>query len=296
MYDPSRRSLARRILDRCVGWLVEGLFALLRLIGPDRASALGGWIARSLGPYLGVSNVARDNLRRAMPELDAAARVRMLREVWDNLGRTATEFPHMDEIAATRTEIVGGEILERIRASGRGAIFFTAHAANWEIAPRVLQQRGIQLNVIYRTLNNPHIDALIQRYRGTGGESIIAKGAPGARETIRLLQAGRYLGLLLDQKMNDGIPIPFFGIDAMTPPAAATLALRYGIPLVPGQVERLDGAHFRLTIHEPIAIVATGDRHADVRQTMTAVSAEIERWVRADPGRWLWLHRRWPKR
>ena len=185
MYDPSRRSLARRILDRCVGWLVEGLFALLRLIGPDRASALGGSIARSLGPYLGVSNVARDNLRRAMPELDAAARARMLREVWDNLGRTATEFPHMDEIAATRTEIVGGEILERIRASGRGAIFFTAHAANWEIAPRVLQQRGVQLNVIYRTLNNPHIDALIQRYRGTGGESIIAKGAPGARETIR---------------------------------------------------------------------------------------------------------------
>ena len=295
MYDTDRRSTARRILDRGVGLFAAGLFAALRLAGPDRASAFCGGVARLLGPHVGVSRVARDNLRRAMPELDAAARERILRQVWDNLGRIVGEFPHMHALAATRTELVGGEVLDAIKRDGRGAIFFTAHAANWEIAPRVLQLHGVDLNVIYRTLNNPHIDALIERYRGSASESLLPKGVPGARETIRLLQAGRHIGLLLDQKMNDGIPIPFFGIDAMTPPAAAMLALRYGVPLVPGQVERLDGAHFRLTIHPPIAVATTGDRHEDARRMMTAVSAEIERWVRADPGRWLWLHRRWPK-
>jgi KDO2-lipid IV(A) lauroyltransferase len=149
--------------------------------------------------------------------------------------------------------------------------------------------------VIYRAPNNPHLAALIARERGASAGSIIAKGAQGARETIRLLQAGQPIGLLLDQKMNDGIPVPFFGIEAMTPPAAALLALRYGVPLIPGRVERLGGARFRVTVGEPIPVADTGDRHADARRIMGAVSAEIERWVRADPGQWLWLHRRWPK-
>jgi KDO2-lipid IV(A) lauroyltransferase len=295
MYDPARRGLFGRIVDDCVGAIVRALMRLLRALGPDRASALGGAVGRSIGPWLPVSRVGRENLARAMPELDAAARARLLREVWDNLGRIAGEFPHLRTLAADRTEVVGAEILERVAASGRGGIFFTAHLANWEIAPMVVRRLGIALNVIYRAPNNPHLERLIATERGTGSESVIPKGASGARETIRLLQSGRHIGLLLDQKMNDGIPIPFFGIDAMTPPAAALLALRFGVPLVPGRVERLDGARFRLTILEPIEVVATGDRHADARRTMTAISAEIERWVRADPGRWLWLHRRWPK-
>ena len=295
MYDPARRGRLGRLVDRCVGAIAEAALAGLRALGPDRASALGGAIARAIGPHLGVSRVARDNLRRAMPELDAAARERILREVWDNLGRVAGEFPHLRALAESRTELVGAEILKRVVDGGRGAILFTAHAANWEVAPMVAQRHGLSLNVIYRAPNNPHLAALIARERGASAGSIIAKGAQGARETIRLLQAGQPIGLLLDQKMNDGIPVPFFGIEAMTPPAAALLALRYGVPLIPGRVERLGGARFRVTVGEPIPVADTGDRHADARRIMGAVSAEIERWVRADPGQWLWQHRRWPK-
>ena len=44
--------------------------------------------------------------------------------------------------------------------------------------------------------------------------------------------------MLVDQKMNDGIPVPFFGRDAMTAPALALLALRYDCAVVPIRMER----------------------------------------------------------
>ena len=39
----------------------------------------------------------------------------------------------------------------------------------------------------------------------------------------------------------------------------------------------------------------SGDRAADVLALMTEVNLTIERWVRAQPEFWLWLHRRWPR-
>jgi KDO2-lipid IV(A) lauroyltransferase len=100
--------------------------------------------------------------------------------------------------------------------------------------------------------------------------------------------------MLVDQKMNDGITVPFFGRPAMTAPAIARLGLRFQCPLLPIRVERLQGARFRLTVLPALDIVDTGDAAADVLSTMTRVNAVIESWVRARPEQWLWLHRRWP--
>ena len=100
--------------------------------------------------------------------------------------------------------------------------------------------------------------------------------------------------MLVDQKLNDGIAVPFFGRDAMTAPALAQLALKYRCPVVPARLERLDGARFRLTFQPPMELPDTGDREADVFETMRRVNAIFEDWIRARPEQWLWLHRRWP--
>lgn len=294
MADGAKRPLARRAGDLVVGWVVRGLFVVLRALGPDLSSALGGAVARAIGPFLGASRVAEANLLRFMPQLDAAGRRRVLAEVWDNLGRTGAEFPHLRFLAAERTEVVGTEVFERIRASGRGAIFFCAHTANWEIAPPAARRFGVFVNVVYRAMSNPHVDAIVLRERGLGADSAVAKGPAGARRLVALAAAGRHIAVLLDQKMNDGIPAPFFGVDAMSAPAPAQLALRNDLPLVPVRIERLSGARFRMTVHEPLARPATGDRRKDVAALVAAVNSTIEGWVRERPGEWLWLHRRWP--
>ena len=100
--------------------------------------------------------------------------------------------------------------------------------------------------------------------------------------------------MLVDQKMNDGIPVPFFGRDAMTAPALARLALRYKCRVIPARAERLGGARFRLTFYDPMPLPDTGNLQADTLTLMTAVNAQIEAWIRERPDHWFWLHRRWP--
>jgi KDO2-lipid IV(A) lauroyltransferase len=123
---------------------------------------------------------------------------------------------------------------------------------------------------------------------------MLPKGSKGARRSLELLRTGKALGMLLDQKMNDGISVPFFGRNAMTAPALAQFALKFGCPVLPAHAVRLSGAHLRVIVEPPIAIPDTDERHAAILSIMTEVNRIIEGWIRSHPDQWLWLHRRWP--
>ncbi len=109
------------------------------------------------------------------------------------------------------------------------------------------------------------------------------------------MKEGKTLGILVDQKMNDGISVPFMGREAMTAPALAELALRYDCPVVPAHVVRLSGATFEVFVEEPLVVKKTGNRHLDVAALMEQVNQTMETWVREHPEQWLWVHNRWPK-
>lgn len=282
--------------------LARAALALLRALGPEAASNLGGAVLRVLGPLLPVSKTADHNLRRALPELDAPARKRIIRAVWDNLGRTIAEFPHLPALRRTASgpgfEIMGEEIARAQAARGGPAIFFSAHIGNWEILPPIAADYGMALASFYRAPANPYIDALTNtlRRRAIGMEiDNFPKGTAGAKAAFAHLTRRGYLGILVDQKLNDGIEARLFGMPAMTTPAPATLALRFRCPVVPGHIQRLGPARFRLVVEPPLPLPDSGDRAADVAELTQAVNDCIERWIRARPGEWLWLHRRWPK-
>src|SRR5207248_8425598 len=151
-------------------------------------------------------------------------------------------------------------------------------------------QYGIPVAQIYRASNNPLLDRMIARFRGDAGE-LIPKGTVAARRAIAALRRGTHLTLLADQKMNDGIPVPFFGRPAMTAPALASLALRFDCELLPARVERLGGARFRLTVFPPLPLPRSGDHHADLAAVMARVNETLAAWIRDRPEQWLSLHR-----
>jgi KDO2-lipid IV(A) lauroyltransferase len=283
-------------LEAAAVWVVFHFFKLMPI---DLASAIGGWIGRAVGYRLPVTRRARRNLQRFFPEWSDAEREACLLRMWDNLGRTAGEYPHIDEVGygpGQRVEIVGQEHLEFLRDDGQPGIFFSAHLANWELAGLSAARHGLPISLIYRAANNPSVNWIFTHGRSVGGIDVIPKGAAGARMALEKLKHGGHLGLLADQKMNDGISVPFFGVEAMTAPALAVFALRFRCPVVPAHVVRIGGAHFRIVFEPPMRFEATGDRQADVLRAMTAVNAIIERWVREQPDQWLWLHKRWPDR
>ena len=283
-------------LEAASARLLLCLFAMLSL---DRASALGGRLARAIGPRLAVSHTARRNLGHAFPDKSSGEIEAIIQGMWDNLGRVAAEYAHLGKIDVTdpagRVDVVGVENVELLRDDQKSGIFFSAHLGNWEIASLGATQNGVPLTQIYRSPNNPLMEPVLQSLRAPVGGRNFPKGSAGAKQLIRAISRGDHLGMLIDQKLNEGIAVPFFGRDAMTAPALAQLALKYGCPVVPARVERLEGAHFRLTVYPPLTLPDSGDRKADVAAVMGQVNAVIEDWIRARPEQWLWLHRRWPE-
>ncbi len=277
-------------------------FALLRALGPVAASNLGGRLARTIGPLLPVSRVADANLRRAMPELDAASRRTIVRGVWDNLGRTVGELPHVADLRPTACgpgwELQGAATVRMLAARSGPMVWISAHLANWELMPRAAACEGVAVALVYRNIANPYLDALVLRLRRRAvGADIpsFPKGAAGARGALGWLARGGRLAMLVDQKMNDGIESRLFGLPAMTAPAMAALALRHRCPLVPAHAERLGPARFRVVCEPPIPLPDSGDRRADVAAVTQAINDRLEAWIRARPAEWLWLHRRWPR-
>ncbi|MGC9270504.1 lysophospholipid acyltransferase family protein [Acidiphilium sp.] len=280
----------------------RGFLAVFRALPPARASALAGAIGRAIGPLIPTSRVADANLRAAMPEYDAASRRAIIASVWDNLARNAGEFPHLASLRPT-TEgpgicFSGAEHARALAAAGGPAILLTAHCGNWEILPVALRELGLSFAFFYRAAANPAVDRMIIDLRTAAmGEAVpmFAKGAAGARGAYAHLARGGMLCMLVDQKLNDGIAIPFFGIDAMTAPALAVFARKFRCPILPVHVERTGAARLHVIIEPAIYAQTTDDKAADIAATILWMNRTIERWVRARPGQWLWLHRRWPK-
>ena len=288
---------AKRLRDWTEGLFARFAFGFFHLLPLDAASALGGWLARSVGPLLGISKRARLNLRHALPDISEADIDRIVRGMWDNLGRVVAEYPHLNEFKlyepGGRVTVEGVREFVDTRGPKTRFIFFSAHLGNWEIATLAAKQSGLDVIAIYRAANNPFVDAIINEARG-GGIELVPKGSSAARRAIGALAEGKHICMLVDQKMNDGIAVPFFGRDAMTAPALARLALRYDCVVLPCHVERVRGATFRFVTDPPIPLPRTGGSQADVHQLMTAVNAAVEGWVRRRPEQWFWLHRRWP--
>ena len=294
----AKRGPARAARHVCEAAVAHALFTLLGALPVGWASAVGAALGGFIGPLLPVHRQGLDNLARALPERSPAEVRRIARRVWCHLGRVAAEYPHLRRFSVDapdgRIELVGRAHLDEARRSATGGIFVSGHIGNWEIAAPTLERDGIPVTAVYRAANNPMVDRMIARFRSTVVQHLVPKGHDGTRELVRALGAGRHVALLVDQKLNSGIPVPFFGRDAMTAPAVATFALRYDCPIWPVRVERLGGVEYRVTIYPKLALPEEGTREERTRAIMVTINQVLEDWIRERPEQWLWLHRRWP--
>lgn len=258
------------------------LFGVFRLLPAPAASAFGGWIGRTIGPLLGASKKARRHIEKSLPGRDPAP---IIRDMWNNLGRTMAEYPHLKTLIERHTEIHG-----YLPEGHRQFIFFSGHLANWEMsATGMMHFFGIAPHLIYRAPNNPYVQNMLDRSRSLNGEiTTIPKSSQGARDMVRALKKGESLGILIDQKYNEGIEADFFEQPAMTSPAFVQLAQKFDLPLIPVRPERVNGCQFRITIYPPIPVK---DRPAE--DVVAEAHRLLENWIDERPGQWLWLHRRW---
>lgn len=295
---PLQRKLIRWFVRPPVAAAAYVLFGILAILPVDAASAFGAALLRTAGPLHGADRIARRNLERAFPEKSKEEIESILCGMWDNLGRVLGEWPHLNGLFRSgfgdRVEVAGAEHLVRAREAGGPVIAITGHHGNWELAGAVSAAHGMPLTVIYRPAQNAAVNGLLHwaRRHFTGGQ--LPKGKDAATGALAVLRNGGRLGVLIDQKLNEGVPVPFFGRDAMTSPVAARLALRFRCPVLAIRAERTKGARFRVTVYPPMELPDTGDRQRDQAELMLAMSRMLEDWVRESPEQWFWVHKRWP--
>ncbi len=292
----------RSALMRDLIWRLEAagfdLFTvIIRLLPLDFASGCGGALFKALGPLTSAHRTAERSLRLAFPNMGEGERAAILAAQWDNFGRYVFEFPVTDRlsVASGRVELVNFERMTDVAKSGRPVVLLTGHFSNLEIMATAIVAAGIECEITYRAANNPYVDARIKASRRRYGVRLLApKGGEGARALLEAMSVGRSVAILNDQRYDDGVAGPFFGREVMTNPAAARLALRFKTYIQPASIFRLKGARFRFVTYEPIEVVNTGDRAADMAAGVAAINAFIEARVREQPGEWWWLHKRWP--
>jgi KDO2-lipid IV(A) lauroyltransferase len=279
--------------------LVKMAYGLICLMPVSVASALGGYFAAIIGPHVSRTRIARRNLAMAMPTLDRPETEKIIKGMWNNIGRTFVEYPHITRMDFPTmrglAELEGIEHIRNADLAGRGGIFFTGHLGNFEFGPKLFASHGFPLHVVFRRSNNPGLHTLIHTLRNRYLAGSISKGKAGSRQMIEILKKGERIGIMLDQKMNDGIPVRFFGVDAMTAPAVARLALKYRCHVLPTRIIRTAGVKHKVIVYPPIAIPDTGDLHKDVHTIMTRINSILEGWIREYPEQWFWVHNRWPE-
>jgi KDO2-lipid IV(A) lauroyltransferase len=280
--------------------LLALLWKMSANLSPDRASAACRRLLKLFGPRLShKTRIFKRNLALAFPDKTAAELDALSRQIWGNLGAVLAEYPHLEDICGReaeqriKTQVKGN--IQALSQSGKGAIFVSAHLANWEVCPAAGARLGLSLKVVYTPLQNPWLDRMLLRHRQALGYEPISRDG-SMPQIIRQLAAGGSVGMIIDQRFDNGEPVPFFGMDKCTTLIPARLALRFNCELVPVRVERLQGARFRVTFYEPVRPDNDVANERDqLLQMMTQVNALFETWIREHPQQWLCSKRRWPK-
>jgi Kdo2-lipid IVA lauroyltransferase/acyltransferase len=294
-------ALSRKAVYWLQAQMIFAMMGTLRLL-PARL-ALDGLAAqaRRIGPLLGRNRVALANIARAMPELDEAGRRAVAGEMWENMARLAGEYVFLDDIVDInvenqqlgRVEVIGVDIFMSLVANPRPRIFFTAHMGNFELLPIAAAAYGLDVTAMFRPPNNPYVADRILRARRTSMGHLVPSKAGAAITLARVLDAGGSVGVLIDQKFTRGLDTQFFGVPCLTNPLVAKLARQYDCDIHPAHCIRLPGGRFRLTLEPAIAIPRDARGRVDETALMQAINDKVESWVRADPGQWMWFHKRW---
>lgn len=286
-------------------WLIArfamGVFWLLRRLPPDMALDFAAAVARKIGPWVGRHRTAVSNLKAAYPEKSAQEIDAIALDMWSNMAKLATEYFFLDTLfdydplapAHGRVTVVGEEHFLRIASEKKPHIIFTGHLGNFELLPIAGETFGMKVTALFRPPNNPYIAKYILSTRRSSMGELVASNTGAAFALAATLEKGGNVGALVDQKFNKGVLTTFFGRDCESNPVVPMLARRFDCDVYPTRCVRLPGNRYRLEVEDRLELARDEDGDIDVRAATQQLNDVVERWVREDPGQWMWFHKRW---
>ena len=241
----------------------------------------------------------RENLSIAFPEKSGAELQQLILQSWRSAGRVLAEYPHFNTIYESRDrQRLHTKLLDPTLRFGEGCppvVIVGAHHCNWEMVASAMGKLGIPSVSLYTPPNNPLLDQMLSKSRKKLNCELIPRDN-AARVLMRATKQGRSAGLVMDRRVDDGIPVPFFGRDKPSTLLPAKLALKFGIDLIPARVERLRDAEFKVSFYPPVRPTdPTAAENEQAVDMITQVHEQFEEWIRAEPQDWFCSKRMWPK-
>jgi KDO2-lipid IV(A) lauroyltransferase len=235
------------------------------------------------------------HLTIAFPEKDSSWVRHTARSCFIHLGKSVLEVMLMTPRRLDQViEFRGEETLRTAIGIGKGVIYVTGHIGNWEIMGHDVAAR-YNLSVIAAPIEPEQVNDMIVGLRAGMGVRTILRSRPGAsRELVRVFKENRIMGILIDQDTDvESTFVDFMARPAWTPTAAASMALKFGAPVVFGYIQRNKDNRHTIIVEGPLELVNSGDREKDIIANTAMLTKKIEGAIRRNPEQWVWMHRRW---
>lgn len=230
--------------------------------------------------------LAVTNFRRALPGVAPGPALRRMMS-----GLVLGYFELLRELrlpGSVGLTIEGAEALTERASAGMGTLVFAGHLGSWDlVGPLLARRTGLAATVVVKVPRSASVAELMDRVRTGYGLGLLPNDRGVMPQVYDLLEAGQLVVFVLDQRLNRGIPVPFFGRAALTAPALAAAAARTDLPVYFLEYWREGTGRHGSRFTGPLP------RTGRLEDDTAAFTLRIEEAIRSRPHSWLWMHDRW---
>ena len=270
------------------------LFLIFKLIGYKNASNFVEVIGKKIGPFFRSNTKIQNNLENSSIGNSKEDRKLIINSMWGNYGRILSEYIYLKKFRQNNLnqfiEIEGLNYLNEIKKNDERVVFISGHFNNFELMAMEIERSGINLCAIYRPLNNPFLNIIMESIRKNHiCKNQIKKGKSGTRDLLNLFKKNFSVALMIDQRVSEGDDVKLFNRLAKTTTIPAQLVKKYGCRIVPVYIERIKNINFKLCFSEPVKF----DDELSLEQITLELNKILEKMILKNPSQWIWSHDRW---
>jgi len=215
--------------------------------------------------------------------------------MWFNYGKIFAEyifikdFRHNEKYSA-KISIENKDIIEKIKKDNEQVIFISGHFNNFELMAMQIEKLGIKLTALYRPLNNPYLNPIMEKIRKKYiCKKQVKKGISGTKDLLLDFKDGSSIALMIDQRVSQGIRSNLFNKEALTTTIPAQFIKKFKIRIVPVHVERQRDNDFKIKFFEPVNF----SNEESIETITFKLNKILEEMIIKSPEQWIWTHNRW---
>ena len=270
-------------------------FLIFKILGLKLASIISSNIFSLFGPIFRSNKIVFYNLKIAFPDIDENQKKQILKKMWFNYGKIFAEyifikdFRHNEKYSA-KISIENKNIIEKIKKDNEQVIFISGHFNNFELMAMQIEKLGIKLTALYRPLNNPYLNPIMEKIRKKYiCKKQVKKGISGTKDLLLDFKDGSSIALMIDQRVSQGIRSNLFNKEALTTTIPAQFIKKFKIRIVPVHVERKRNNDFKIKFFEPVNFSS----EESIETITFKLNKILEEMIVKSPEQWIWTHNRW---